>query len=93
MQLQTPYGLYCGYVAGLHDALSRPPSGPVADKYRVKRLSQSEFETVWQNWGRTPGLQDKWAARFSAGCVADAEPSTHIVSVSAAKRDADREAA
>ena len=93
MQFQAAYSLYCEYVAGLHNTLSRPPLGPVADKYRVKRLSPSEFETVWQRWGHTPGLQDTWAARFSADCGADAAPSQQNVSVCSAKTDSTREAA
>ncbi len=72
MTLETVYRLYDEYVTRLHEALSEPPAGPVADAYRVKRLSRCQFETVWRSWGRIPGSQTRWAARFSAGHEADA---------------------
>ena len=93
MNLETVHQLYDEYVGRLHDALSRPPAGPVAGAYRVKRLSRSEFEIVWQRWGRIPGLQKRWAARFSAGYEADAESIRRRFNVALAKRDIDREAA
>jgi len=73
MNADTLYARYEEYVAHLHRALRNPSCVLVADAYHVKRLSRSEFETMWRRWGRTPGLQERWAARFSAGYEVDAE--------------------
>ena len=63
---------YVEYVTQLHCALSMGPNRPVAEAYRVKRLSLEEFCIVWERWGETPDLQESWATRFSRGYVADA---------------------
>ena len=73
MTAETAFELYNQYVTDLHEALSKPPAGPVAEAYRVKRLSRSEFELAWQRWGAIPGLQERWVAQFSAGCQAHAK--------------------
>ena len=94
MTSETAYRLYGKYVAQLHDALARPTAGPpVAEAYRVRHLSRSEFDTVWQGWGSVPGLRERWAARFSAGYEADAESIRRRFSVALAGRGTDRDAA
>lgn len=77
----------------LHDALSSLQSGPIADGYRIKRLTLSEFQVLWELWGRIQGLQEKWAARFLAGYETDSGSIRRRFDSALAKKSNDREAA
>ena len=73
MDADTIYPLYREYITCLHAALATLPSGPVSERWRVKRLTLLEFRIVWKHWGTIDGRQESWSARFSAGYEADAE--------------------
>lgn len=73
MEADAIYPRYREYVTQLHAALAMLPGGPVPEPWRVKRLSLPEFRIAWESWDREEGLQDRWAARFSAGYDADAK--------------------
>ena len=73
MDADAIYPLYREYLTQLHAALATLSTGPVSEKFRVKRLSLPQFRVVWESWRREEGLQDRWTARFSAGYAADAK--------------------
>ena len=93
MTAETAYALYDKYVAQLHDALCTLQSGPIADAYRIKRLSSAEFQVLWERCGRIPGLRERWTARFLAGYETDAESIRRKFNATLAKKSNDREAA
>jgi hypothetical protein len=73
MDADTIYPLYREYVTQLHAALATLSTGPVSEKFRVKRLTLPEFRVVWKSWGREDGEQERWSSRFSAGYDADSK--------------------
>ncbi|MCH8047171.1 MAG: hypothetical protein IID44_26005 [Planctomycetes bacterium] len=73
MDADAIYPLYRQYVTQLHAALATLSTGPVSEKFRVKRLTLPEFRVVWKSWGREEGVQERWSARFNAGYDADSK--------------------
>jgi hypothetical protein len=65
--LESLYGKYTDFVAGLHADLDRTAGRPVAPAYKTPLLSFGDFCRTWDEWGRTDGLQAVWRQRFEAG--------------------------
>ncbi len=93
MDAETIYPLYRQYITQLHAALATLSTGPVAEKFRVKRLTLPEFRVVWKSWGTIAGRQESWTARFSGGYEADSKSIRQRLIVALGGSAAEAEAA
>ena len=64
---KSVFPIYQEYVDAVHMALTELRVGAIANPFVAKKLTLSQFESLWIRWGETPNLQESWYKRFTLG--------------------------
>ncbi len=65
--MESLYRQYLDFVTRLHAHLDVAAGGPISPGYRAPKLPYDDFCHMWEDWGRSPGVQEVWRHRFEAG--------------------------